>query len=493
MFEFRRGSEAAQTLDALDKSLAVIEFTPGGEIVHANANFLSVVGYSLDEVRGKHHRMFVDPKRHDSPDYVALWRDLASGQHKSATYKRLAKDGHPVWLRATYNPVRDNGGRVYKVVKFASDVTDTIRRNAEFEGQAKAISKSQAVIHFTLDGIITEVNQNFLDATGYAREEIIGRHHSMFLDAASSDKRAYQAFWAGLGRGEYQAGEFKRVGKGGREVWIQATYTPIADESGEPFKVVKFAVDVTPSVRDRLRRADAHRRIDSDLETIASDLTEASLRASSASAATDQTAGNVQSVAAGAEQLAASVNEISRQVRQSSDVARLAASEGEHTRGIVNELITAAQKIGAVVDLITSIASQTNLLALNATIEAARAGEAGRGFSVVATEVKNLAGQTAKATSEIAEQVGAVQRATEQAATAIGTIAGHVTELDKISAIIASAVEEQAAVTQEVAGNMQVAAGGVETVKQSVAAIAQSTGQVQESTMRLREASAALA
>ncbi|MEW6125149.1 MAG: PAS domain-containing methyl-accepting chemotaxis protein [Pseudomonadota bacterium] len=493
MFEFRRGSDASQTLEALHRSLAIIAFTPSGQILEANENFLAVVGYSLAEVRGQHHRIFVDPADHSSPDYLSLWRDLEAGTPHTATFKRIAKDGRAVWLRATYSPVKDSGGRVSKVVKVASDITEDVLRSAESEGMVAAIAKSQAVIHFTLDGIITGANENFLSATGYGLDEIRGRHHSLFLDLGDTDAQAYQAFWAALNRGEHQTGEFKRKGKSGRDLWLQATYTPIADESGVVFQVVKFATDITTAVQERQRRAQAHRQIDADLQAISADLGEATLQAASAAAATTQTAGNVQSVAAGAEELSASVDEISRQVRQSSDVARNAVSEGERTTGIVAELIGAAQKIGAVVDLITSIAGQTNLLALNATIEAARAGDAGRGFSVVATEVKSLAGQTANATSEIAAQVAAVQRATEQAAQALGTITGHVTELDKISAIIAAAVEEQAAVTREVAGNMQVAAGGVESVKQSVAAIAQSANQVQASTERLRAASAAIA
>lgn len=492
MFEFRRGSEASQTLEALDRSLAIIEFTPAGDIVRANENFLQVVGYQAAELRGKHHRIFVDPAHAASQDYAALWRDLGNGTHHSGIFKRLGKDGRTIWLRATYNPVKDGSGRTYKVVKFASDVTDVSLRSAEAEGQVSAITRSHAVIHFTLDGLITQANDNFLKALGYRLDEIVGRHHSMFV--ADEDKRsgAYQAFWAALARGEFQTAEFRRLGKGGREVWIHATYAPIVDATGRPFKVVKFASDVTGIVLDRQRREEAFRAIDRDLRAIAAEAVRSSGQAAAASAASIETAGNVQSVAAGTEELAASVDEISRQVRQSSDVARTAVREGERSEGIVQELTGAARKIGAVVQLITEIAGQTNLLALNATIEAARAGEAGRGFSIVASEVKTLAGQTAKATSDIAAQVSAVQAATGDAAAAMKSITAYLSDLDQISARIAGAVEQQAAVTREVASNMTVAARGVETMKQSVGLIATSTSEIEVAAERLRNASSAI-
>ncbi|MGU3494444.1 methyl-accepting chemotaxis protein [Xanthobacteraceae bacterium A53D] len=493
MFRFGKGAEAAHTLAALDKALAVIEFSPTGEILAANTNFLDVVGYAASEIVGKSHRIFMPAGEADTAAYRAFWQRLAKGEFQAGEFGRVAKGGKTVWLEATYNPVVDGAGKVLKVIKFAADVTGQKARSLDSEGQIDAISKSQAVIHFTVDGIITEANANFLSALGYSLDEIVGRHHSMFVRPEEKTAPAYRAFWDALRSGRYQQGEFQRVSKAGSEVFIQATYTPIIDATGRPFKVVKFATDTTAAVTDRLRRRRVQQEIASDLTGILGELSQTSLQASSASAATSQTAANVQSVAAGAEQLATSVEEIRRQVHQSSDLAQAAVAEGARTSAIVDSLTGAAQKIGAVVELINSIADQTNLLALNATIEAARAGEAGRGFSVVASEVKNLAGQTSRATQDIAAQIEAVREATQRAVEALGTISGSVSELNGISSLISAAVEQQSAVTREVSANMQEAAVGVGSVKDSVSSIAASASQIEFSVRKLRESSSEIA
>ncbi|WP_035716151.1 methyl-accepting chemotaxis protein [Azorhizobium doebereinerae] len=493
MFHLSKFSDDSRTIQALDRSFAVIEFTPRGEVIRANDKFLQVVGYSLGEVRGKHHRIFVEPSYAESADYRSFWSSLAAGQFHAGEFKRIGKDGREVWLEATYNPVLNGAGRVVKVVKFAADITERKLRSSDSNGQVAAISKSQAVIHFTMDGMVTDANDNFLNALGYRLDEIKGRHHSMFVTPEDKASPEYRQFWEALQRGEYQQAEYRRIGKGGKEVWIQATYTPITDDAGRPFKVVKFATDITQAMMRRQQRAQIQKEIAADLERISTELSEANVQAASASAATEQTASNVQSVAAGAEELATSVEEIRRQMLTSTELAHTAMTEGARTNNIVESLTGAAQKIGHVVELIDAIAGQTNLLALNATIEAARAGEAGKGFSVVASEVKSLAGQTSKATSEIGAQIDAVQQATREAVTALGSITGTISELNSISSVIAAAVEQQAAVTREVSSNMHVAAQGVETVKHNMNAIAASTGQVEAATRKVRESSAAIA
>ncbi len=480
-------------MKALNRSSAIIEFTPGGDVIQANENFLKVIGYTLPEIRGRHHSMFIDPAEAEAAPYQQFWKGLAKGEFYAGEFRRLGKGGREIWLEATYNPILDGGGRVLKVVKFAADITARKQATAEFEGQISAIGRSQAVIHFNMDGRILEANDNFLNALGYRLDEIKGQHQSMFVAPEEKNTPAYQAFWEALRAGKFQQAEYRRIGKGGREVWIQATYTPILGANGLPTKVVKFATDITEAVKQRQHRQRIQTEIAMKLDGITADLSQASGDAASASAAASQTASNVQSVAAAAEELASSVEEIRRQVHQSTTLAQEAAGESARTNSIVSGLASAAQRIGDVVSLINSIADQTNLLALNATIEAARAGEAGRGFSVVAQEVKSLAAQTSKATSEIAAQIGEVQGQTNEAVAALNSINSTIVNLNDVASIIASAVEEQTAVTREVSSNMQGAASGVETVMTNMNAIAGATNQVQRATMDVREAAASIA
>ena len=231
---------------AIGKAQAVIEFNMDGTVITANSNFLGALGYSLDEIKGKHHSMFVEEAYRQSPAYTEFWARLNRGEYQAAEYKRIGKGGREVWIQASYNPILDLNGKPCKVVKYATDVTAQKLLNADYQGQIAAIGKAQAVIEFNMDGIVITANSNFLGALGYSLDEIKGKHHSMFVEEAYRQSPAYTEFWARLNRGEYQAAEYKRIGKGGREVWIQASYNPILDLNGKPCKVVKFATDITP-------------------------------------------------------------------------------------------------------------------------------------------------------------------------------------------------------------------------------------------------------
>jgi methyl-accepting chemotaxis protein len=240
-----RAREARADLDAISRSSAVISFDPKGTILDANDNFLQALGYRIEEIRGQHHSMFVDPAYRDTAEYRAFWDRLGSGRADAGQYKRIGKGQKEVWIQASYNPVFGPDGKVIRVVKTAYDITAEKLRNADHEGQLAAISKSQAVIEFDLKGNILTANENFLKTLGYRLEEIKGRHHSMFVPADYRETPAYRAFWERLGNGQYDAGEYKRIGQGGREVYIQASYNPINDMNGKPFKVVKYASDIT--------------------------------------------------------------------------------------------------------------------------------------------------------------------------------------------------------------------------------------------------------
>lgn len=259
MFGRKVGADAQARLDALSRSQAVIEFALDGTVVAANQNFLDVLGYKLEEIKGKHHSMFVPVEQRQSAEYREFWASLQRGEYQMAEFKRVAKDGHDVWIEASYNPVLDAAGKPLVIVKFATDVTKKKLRSLQDASKIAAVDRAQAMIEFKLDGTIITANENFLKTMGYALSEIQGRHHSMFVEQAERDGAAYREFWAALNRGEYRAAEYKRVGKGGKEVWILATYNPLLDEAGRPTGVVKFATDVTAQ---KLKTADVSGQMD---------------------------------------------------------------------------------------------------------------------------------------------------------------------------------------------------------------------------------------
>jgi methyl-accepting chemotaxis protein len=418
--------EDAGKLAAIGRAQAVIEFAMDGTVLTANDNFLAAMGYSLGEIKGKHHSMFVEPSVRDSSDYREFWSRLNRGEYFPGEFKRIGKGGKEIWILASYNPILDARGKPFKVVKYATDVTAQKLKNADFSGQIDAIRKSQAVIEFGIDGTVLDANDNFLHALGYSLGEIKGRHHSMFVDPAEREGAAYRAFWAALGRGDYQAGEYKRIGKGGREVWIQASYNPILDLNGRPFKVVKYATDTTRQVLTRM----GNERVRAMME----------------------------SVAAGAEELNASVREISEAMTKSRQTAMNAVGEVDAADSQANQLNDAAQAMSGIVELINHITGQINLLALNATIESARAGEAGRGFAVVAAEVKNLANQAKQATDKIGAEIGNLTSISGDVVGALGKIKTAIQNVSEYVSSTAAAVEEQSTVTSEMSSSMQRAA-----------------------------------
>jgi methyl-accepting chemotaxis protein len=418
--------EDAGMIAAIGRTQAVISFNLDGTIVNANENFLKALGYSLGEIQGKHHGMFVEPATRESAAYREFWASLNRGEYQSGEYKRIGKGGKEVWIMASYNPILDEKGKPFKVVKFATDVTQQKLRAADTAGQIAAIGKSQAVIEFNLDGSILTANENFLNALGYTLGEIQGKRHSMFIEASERDGAAYREFWANLNAGRFQAGEFKRIGKGGKEIWIQASYNPILDLNGKPFKIVKYATDTTAEVVARKK--------------------------------SDNVRAMMETVAAGAEELNASVREISETMSKSRQTASEAVGRVEAADQQAQRLSAASEAMGGIVELIGNITGQINLLALNATIESARAGEAGRGFAVVASEVKNLANQAKQATDKIGQEIGNLNGISADVVSALTAIKQSIQEVSEYVTSTAAAVEEQSTVTSEMSSSMQRAA-----------------------------------
>ena len=485
---------------AIGRSQAVIALDMQGIILDANDNYLRMMGYTLDELKGKHQSILVDEVFAQTAEYKDLWARLVRGESLVGEYKRLGKGRKEVWIQASYNPIPDKDGKPYKVVQYSTEITAQKLASADFAGQIAAIGKSQAVIEFTMDGNILSANDNFLRTMGYSLDEIKGRHHSMFVEEAYRLSADYRDFWAKLNRGEYQSAEYKRIGKGGKEVWIQASYNPILDLNGKPFKVVKYATDVTQKVKTSLEVTDisqflasAAEELTATAQQMSANAEETSAQANVVSTASEQVNKNLQTVSAGTEEMGASIREIAKNATDAAKIATSAVKLAEQTNQTVTKLGDSSTEIGQVIEVITSIAQQTNLLALNATIEAARAGEAGKGFAVVANEVKELAKETAKATEDISRKIEGIQTDTKGAVDAIASITQVINEVNSISSTIATAVEEQNATTNEMARNLSEAARGSGEIVHNVAGVAEAAQNTTRGATDTQRAAAELA
>lgn len=355
MISGKSGGNEKTKLAAISRSQAIIEFTPDGMITSANQNFLDLMEYSEKEIVGQHHSMFVGTSDKSSDAYKAFWKDLKAGTFQASEFHRVTKSGKSVWIQASYNPLVDKNGNVTGIIKIASDITDAKSASTQNTGLIRAINKSQAVIHFDMTGKIEDANENFCATLGYKPNEILGKQHSMFI--APEDRNAdYDVFWEKLRAGEFQEAEFRRINKAGEDVYIQATYTPILNHEGKPYKVVKFATDITARVLARMERARAASEIDHDLTDIEQFVRRASKRAQESASASSQTSASVENVASGSAQLAASVQEISGQATKASDISRQAVEEANTARANFDLLASSAEQIGEIISLISNIA-----------------------------------------------------------------------------------------------------------------------------------------
>ncbi|MGQ0501707.1 MAG: methyl-accepting chemotaxis protein [Panacagrimonas sp.] len=529
-----RNADVEGQIAAIGMAQAVIQFSLDGRIMDANKNFTDTVGYTLDEIRGQHHAMFVEPAHRASTEYRMFWEKLARGEFDTGQYKRVGKGGKEIWLEASYNPIFDMNGKPFKVVKYATDITRQKLEAADYQGQLSAISKAQAVIEFTLDGKIINANDNFLKTLGYTIDEVRGQHHSMFVDPAYRASPEYRYFWEKLGRGEYDANQYRRLGKGGKEVWIQASYNPIYDMNGKPFKVVKYATDVTEQVKttqmmdlavkqtqevvsateagDLMRRiplegksgaieslcagvnslVDTFATIVANIKTASDAIDTAAREISSGnsdlSARTEQQAASLEETASSMEELTSTVKQNAENAKQANQLAMGASEVARKGGQVVSEVVTtmsaineSSKKIVDIISVIDGIAFQTNILALNAAVEAARAGEQGRGFAVVAAEVRSLAQRSAGAAKEIktligdsVEKVSNGSKLVEQAGKTMDEVVTSVRRVTDIMAEISAASQEQSQ--------------GIEQVNQTVTSMDEVT---QQNAALVEEASAA--
>lgn len=504
MFPFsRKRGRSDAILEAVSRSQAVIEFAPDGTVLDANPLFLNLMGYALDEIVGRHHRLFVEPREAASPDYAGFWEHLRQGHFEAREFRRVTKSGRSVYIQASYNPIVEDG-QVARIIKFAADVTAQKNAAADAHSQMQAISRALAVVEIGLDGKILTANENFLTTMGYGLDEIRGQYHRMFVRTDYGRSPDYAQFLDRLRAGEYLSGQFERVAKGGRPVWLQASYNPIFDADGRVYKVVKYATDITGqklavgALGDSLRTL-ADGRLDSQIDTplpgelesvrlalnstidrLGSIVTGLQANASALRNATseivsgmgdlaDRTGKQTESVAETrramaelSETVAQNAQRTEKASRSSLSVADTARDAGEviqRANAAMERIATSSDKITNIIGLIDDVAFQTNLLALNASVEAARAGDAGKGFAVVAVEVRRLAQSAANASNEVkalvqqsaAEVTGGtalVSEATEkmnQVVSGIRESAGQVEE-------IARATQAQKGVITEVSG-----------------------------------------
>lgn len=524
---YLNANKLADDMKAISTAQAMIWFAPDGTILDANENFLKTLGYKHDEIVGKHHRIFCEDSIRNSPDYQRFWSDLAAGKFQSGQFRRQSKAGDDVWIEATYNPVF-SGGRVVRILKIASDITASKIASLHDNNRLRAIDQSQAIIEFETDGSVVEANDNFLKAMGYERAEIIGKHHRMFCDPSYAATEEYARFWERLRGGEFISSNFVRYGKGGREVWIQAAYTPVFNSRGKVYKVIKVATDISPRMRavkiigqaiKRLADGDLTLRLTEVLDPV---LENTRLDVNTAAQALDETMAGIvaaaqalsenaavishvsESIASNGERQAATVEETSAALEEINSTVKDTTSRTLATTRLVSETRSNAEASGLVVGqataamdeiagssreieniigVIDEIAFQTNLLALNAGVEAARAGEAGKGFAVVAQEVRELAQRSASAAKDIK---GLIARSAE-------AVRHGVALVDKTGHSLQSIVDQ----VQEIDSNVDAISIAARDQAQGIGEINSSIGMLdkvtQQSAATVEEASAAAA
>jgi methyl-accepting chemotaxis protein len=445
--------------NAIDLSFAFIRFDADGNILQANENFVHTMGYDrLEQIQGKHHSLFVSQQYKNSPEYIQFWQHLKEGKVQKGEFERVTKTGENIWLQASYSPVKNELGKVDSVVKIAANITNQKGMADNLKSIQNTIDLSFGFIQFNAQGYITEVNDNFYTLLGYSSKiEILGKHHSIFMSSEVVKSDQYKQFWQSLNNGITQKGEFQRYTKQGKVVWIQAAYTPIKNNEGKVVSVIKIASDITANKNaSQLAKRDLRLEVFNNVQEISSAIEQIASGAKDQANKTDETSGRM-------EEALKSSTDVAQRAKLITDVANTAAvdsREGEFTvvqmLDAMNELNDVAQhtqrsmvtlangtvEIARVLKVIKEIASQTNLLALNASIEAAQAGDTGRGFAVIASEVRKLAESSANSAKEIEVLVNTVQNNTDGVSNAMRQVIEKVTDGHKASSLVKEIIQK---------------------------------------------------